>query len=455
MNRKNFALFFLVSLMLLLALPAAAFEHKNSCNGHWTRWQNSSRTLNVSTHVSQFWTTAWQYSVGAAAGGWNQQAPGNNFRINYDWSLANPAGVSGDGEDDLKIWENGPWPYPGYVAMTLHRKSDCDSWNPFDVNHYTEVDVLLPGEANGWNKSTLPVPSDTMLNTTLILLREYGALMGLGWENDVLATMNTGTPGPMGGPIGNNNEVHPLPDDVRGSRNAYGTSGTARDVAASVVRRTGAGTSGVIPAPASTHRNTATSFQFTVHNRGTNDETIPVYFYLAPTRWAATGYGYYLGSTTISLQQGRSTTGTAYVTIPADAPTGYQYIGWVTDPYNSIPSETNEDNNGVAMVSPTYVNSNRVPNACFNANPTSGYSPLNVSFNAGCSTDADGDALTYSWDFGDGGTATGTSPSYTFYFPGYFQVTLTVTDPSGTFAQTYRYISVACREGGFCPEEPQ
>ena len=142
MNRRSITLFLLIAaLSMLLAMPASAFTKLTTCNGHWTRWQNASRTLNVSTHVAQFWTGAWSGSLNNAAGGWNA-APGNNFRIYYDWSLAVPAGVSGDGEDDLLIYQ-GTWPYPGYAAVVKHRTSDCDTWNPFDVSHYTEVDILL------------------------------------------------------------------------------------------------------------------------------------------------------------------------------------------------------------------------------------------------------------------------------------------------------------------------
>ena len=45
------------------------------------------------------------------------------------------------------------------------------------------------------------------------------------------------------------------------------------------------------------------------------------------------------------------------------------------------------------------------------------------------SSDADGDALTYSWDFGDGtGTSTEASPVYTYAANGSYTVTLTVND---------------------------
>src|SRR5262249_1903309 len=37
-----------------------------------------------------------------------------------------------------------------------------------------------------------------------------------------------------------------------------------------------------------------------------------------------------------------------------------------------------------------------------------------VTFNGGGSTDADGDALSYAWDFGDGSTGSGVSPSHAY-----------------------------------------
>ena len=47
------------------------------------------------------------------------------------------------------------------------------------------------------------------------------------------------------------------------------------------------------------------------------------------------------------------------------------------------------------------------------ATPTSGMAPLHVDF-AAAATDADEDELTYSWDFGDGGTSAEQNPSHTY-----------------------------------------
>jgi len=63
--------------------------------------------------------------------------------------------------------------------------------------------------------------------------------------------------------------------------------------------------------------------------------------------------------------------------------------------------------------------------------PYSGTEGSAVSFSGAGSSDPDGDALTYSWDFGDGATATGAAPSHTYADNGTYTVTLTVADPIG------------------------
>ena len=50
-----------------------------------------------------------------------------------------------------------------------------------------------------------------------------------------------------------------------------------------------------------------------------------------------------------------------------------------------------------------------------------------VNFNGTGSTD-DGAILSYEWNFGDGTTGTGASPSHTYAGPGVYNVTLKVTD---------------------------
>jgi PKD repeat protein len=84
---------------------------------------------------------------------------------------------------------------------------------------------------------------------------------------------------------------------------------------------------------------------------------------------------------------------------------------------------------------------NTAPVAQFSTNVTSGIAPVSVSFNAAASTDADGDVLSYSWNFGDGASATGISPQHIYTTVGNFTAVLTVSD--GDLSTTFsRVISV-------------
>jgi hypothetical protein len=454
MNRQWIALCSLVVAMCI-ALPASAFEYLRTCNGDGIVWKYNTPTFRFS-RVNFPSGGDWEKVAEAARAAWNVHAPGSYWYIHNGYTTFALPGDSGDGWNDVLIATTEKWDSlggPAYSAVTLHQRTFCSAF-PTGGSHYTEADILInPNVA--FDLATKPIPSDYMQNATLMLLHEFGHAGGLGHEDDVLATMNSGWPGPYGGPVGAKNDVQPLGDDVRGMRNAYGTQYTTRDVAGSAVRLVSPGVSRTIPAPASTDRNKALSFQFTILNRGTTDETIPVNFYLSPTRDVDPATRFLLGSTTVSLLYARSITGTATVVIPSNAPTGYQYLSWVADPNNGI-SEYYEVNNAVALVQPTLINANRVPTACFSATPTSGYAPLTVNVNAGCTSDPDGTSgLTYAWDFGDGMTASGPTAS-NVYLPGYYTITLTVTDPSGAIATTYRNISVSCKAGSaMCGVEPE
>jgi len=87
-------------------------------------------------------------------------------------------------------------------------------------------------------------------------------------------------------------------------------------------------------------------------------------------------------------------------------------------------------------------NQNRNPIAKAAANKTSGPAPLAVTFSSAGSSDPEGGALTYQWNFGDGGTSTAANPSHTYTTNGNYTATLTVRDPQGLPGSANVQISV-------------
>jgi PKD repeat protein len=66
-----------------------------------------------------------------------------------------------------------------------------------------------------------------------------------------------------------------------------------------------------------------------------------------------------------------------------------------------------------------------------------------VSFNGTTSVDPNsGATVSYSWNFGDGGTGTGGAPTHVYTAPGNYTVTLTITDQYGLSANTSHTVSI-------------
>jgi glucose/arabinose dehydrogenase len=75
-----------------------------------------------------------------------------------------------------------------------------------------------------------------------------------------------------------------------------------------------------------------------------------------------------------------------------------------------------------------YVQNNQAPVVNASANPSSGPTPLTVTFSSAGSSDPEGQPLTYAWVFGDGGTSTDPNPTHTYTTAGAYQARLTVSD---------------------------
>ena len=86
---------------------------------------------------------------------------------------------------------------------------------------------------------------------------------------------------------------------------------------------------------------------------------------------------------------------------------------------------------------------NADPVARFVSEVTGAVAPVGVALDGSTSSDADGDVVAWSWDLGDGTTASGPRVSHAYDDPGTYSVTLTVTDDQGATASTDETITVA------------
>jgi hypothetical protein len=96
---------------------------------------------------------------------------------------------------------------------------------------------------------------------------------------------------------------------------------------------------------------------------------------------------------------------------------------------------------------------NAAPVVQVSANPIAGVAPLAVQFQS-VATDPDGDPLTTTWEFGDGGSATGASPAHTYLQPGTYTARVTATDPKGASASETVQITVTAPVGGSGDQPP-
>lgn len=89
-----------------------------------------------------------------------------------------------------------------------------------------------------------------------------------------------------------------------------------------------------------------------------------------------------------------------------------------------------DDDGGVGAGAATAHITNQPPHASVNG-PYANNESVPIGFTSAGSGDPEGQALTYAWTFGDGGTSTQADPAHAYADNGTYTVTLTVTDPSG------------------------
>ncbi|MFC1672119.1 Ig-like domain-containing protein, partial [Planctomycetota bacterium] len=109
---------------------------------------------------------------------------------------------------------------------------------------------------------------------------------------------------------------------------------------------------------------------------------------------------------------------------------------------------TVDDGNGgtdTAAVTITVNPVNDEPTVSASADPMSGVAPCIVQF-AAVGDDIDGDALSYSWTFGDGGTSDEQNPQHTYTGAGTYTAAVTASDGSGGTASASLSITITAPE---------
>ena len=102
---------------------------------------------------------------------------------------------------------------------------------------------------------------------------------------------------------------------------------------------------------------------------------------------------------------------------------------------------TGSANTPVVVAAPTVVN--KAPTAVATATPTTGTTPLLVTFDASTSSDSDGSIASYVWTFGDGSTATGKTVTHTYTAAATYSAKLEVTDNQGATGATNTKIAAS------------
>ncbi len=128
---------------------------------------------------------------------------------------------------------------------------------------------------------------------------------------------------------------------------------------------------------------------------------------------------------TYSINYGDGTVGTGAITTHTYESAG-QYTAIVRVSDGNGGSDATSVTINVEGDDPT----NTPPVASLIATPTEGTTPLEVTFDASGSTDADGDTLSYSIEYGDGTSGTGAVSTHT-YTTGEYEAIVTVSDGQG------------------------
>lgn len=323
------------SFSALFPFPANAYSW-DECSGHKIEWNSGWTNMYIST-TSFPPGSSWDVRLQNAMWHWNN-VKGSYFSFYYGRDT-DGTHRSGNGVNEVYLDND----MSGPLAVTRVRYH-C-YW--FFGWHYgiDETDIGFNNNVS-WSTGTLNYNNlSSPFSFEGVALHELGHALGLHHEDRWMATMNSFYPN--SGTLGHWREWDPLADDREGARYLYPDAATESDIAGSVFKRTGSGSSGLVSSPSSGTRSSTVSIGYTFSNLSTSTKSFNIGFYLSTDSYISTA-DILLGTNGAWASAGYTGTFTRSLFIPTTISGGNYYIGFIVD-YDEALGESNESNNYMEM----------------------------------------------------------------------------------------------------------
>ena len=326
------------ALGVFVSSEAQAYNY-STCGGNPIKWNRGWTNLYIST-TSMPIGGVWDNGLQSAMWHWNN-VKGSSFLFyvgrDTDGTHSNTNGVS------EVYWDP---TLSGTTLAVTSTRYHCYWQNGYQFG-IDETDLGFNSNyswtSGAYNYAT---PTGAPFSFEAVAMHELGHVMGLDHDDRWMATLNSFYP--HSGPLGSTREWDPFGDDRLGARALYGDGTTEVDIAGSVLKRTGAGTSNLVSSPAWAARGSNTTMEFTFLNQSTSTRTFDIGFYLSANDVISTGDTLLGTSYGASGTAGFTGTFSRSLYIPTWIAPGTYYLGFIVDPLNTL-GENNEGNNTQRM----------------------------------------------------------------------------------------------------------